>query len=89
MVKICTKCKLKYPDDTSRCSKCYGELVDRKTLMANARITVTITKPFHEQLASEAQTKNMVLSEYVAHLLRERAVLVPAVPSKTSTKKKT
>lgn len=90
MVKICPKCKLKFPDGTRSCSKCYGDLVDRKTLMSNARITVTLTKPMYSTLAQEAQAQNMVLSEFAAYILRQKAMtlsIVPTVPERTIAKK--
>jgi hypothetical protein len=88
MVKMCPKCKLRFSDDTRSCSKCYGELVDKKTLMTNARITVTITKSVYATLAQEAQNQSMVLSEYAASLLRQRAMTLSIVPSDAGQKKK-
>jgi len=88
MVKICPKCKLKFPDATRSCSSCYGELVDRKTIMTNARITVTITKPVYATLAQEAQNQSMVLSEYAASLLRQKAMTLSIVPPEPASKRK-
>jgi hypothetical protein len=85
-VKICPKCRERYPDAVDRCNKCYCDLIDKASITANARITVTITKPVYAALAREAQDKNMVLSEYAALLLRARAVLVVS-PDKETKKK--
>jgi hypothetical protein len=88
MVKICPKCKLRFTDDTRSCSKCYGELVDRKTIMTNARITVTVTKPIYAALAAEAQNQSMVLSEFAAYILRQKAMTLAIAPPDAVPKKK-
>jgi hypothetical protein len=44
----------------------------------NARITITITKTLRDEISKEAQSKNMILSEYAADVLRNRAALSKA-----------
>ena len=71
MVKVCLKCENKYPDTLDKCPHCYGEtLVDRKAYFENRRITITVPPPFYQQLKDEASKKGMILSEYVASILR-------------------
>ena len=88
MVKICPKCRERYPDAVDRCNKCYCDLIDKQSLSSNARITVTITKSVYAALAKDAQNQSMVLSEYAAQLLRQRAMTLSIVPSDAGPKKK-
>ena len=94
MVKVCLKCRHKFPDSLEKCPTCYGEtLVDRKSYFENRRITITVPPPFYQQLKDEASKKNMILSEYVALILRihskvaEKAAKDSAPPKDQSPKK--
>ena len=95
-VKVCVKCGMKYPDGIDKCPSCYGEtLVDRKSYFENRRITITVPPPFYQQLKDEASKKSMILSEYVASILRMHSQVaqkmanppeVPKVEKAKSTK---
>ena len=61
----------------------------------NARITITITKVLRDDLVLEAQSHNMILSEYVGFVLRTREKIPglvilhkPPEPLKPLTEKK-
>jgi ribosomal protein L40E len=88
MVKVCLKCQTKYPDDLEKCPHCYGEtLVDRKAFFENRRITITVPPPFYQQLKDEASKKGMILSEYVASILRMHSQVVQKVADTSAAPK--
>ena len=84
---ICPKCRERYPDAVDRCNKCYCDLIDKASIMANARITVTVTKPVYAALAKEAQNQSMVLSEFASYILRQKAMTLSIVPTERAPKK--
>jgi ribosomal protein L40E len=87
-VKVCVKCGEKYPDSIDKCPHCYGEvLVDRKSYFENRRITITVPPPFYQQLKDEASEKGMILSEYVASILRMHSQVVQKIAKKPAAPK--